>query len=252
MGCAELCDMSRAESRPTIHLPFSPGSGTQGCWPPHVPMNLLESRMPRIGEGVSDCRAGTSGFKPRRRGRTRPEPEIGSSRKVHESHCVHLPALRKWLALGSGFFHRGRKPRLREGSCWSSVTQPESGGIWIRTQLYLTPKLKFSPEAASHQIARSRGRKEGRSPQLHSPGASPWWPPTRRALLSPPLPRYVRSSLHQDRACLLHASFFQVGAGPAELMRVALEILLLKDDDLEQEERVGPVIMGRREAGHWG
>lgn len=53
-------------------------------------------------------------------------------------------------------------------------------------------------------------------------------------------PRYVRSSLHQDGACLLHAGLLQVGAGPAEFVRVALEVLLLKDDDLQQEEGVRP------------
>lgn len=170
--------------------------------------------MPQIGEGVSDCRASTSGSKPRRRGRTHPEPETGSSRKVHESHCVHLPASRKWLALGSGFFHRGGKPRLREGSCWSSVTQPESGGIWIRTQLYLTPKLKFSPEAASHQIARSRGRKEGGSPGSTAQEPHPGGPQPDEPSSPHPFPGTYGPACTRTEPAFSTPVSFRLGQGP--------------------------------------
>lgn len=49
-----------------------------------------------------------------------------------------------------------------------------------------------------------------------------------------PSPPHVRSGVHQDGAHFVHAGFLQVGAGPAELMAAALEVLLLEDGNLEE------------------
>lgn len=50
----------------------------------------------------------------------------------------------------------------------------------------------------------------------------------------PPIPQHVRSGVHEDGAHFVHAGFLQVGAGSAQLMAAALEVLLLEDGNLEE------------------
>ena len=81
-GRAQLCDMRGSD--PTNDLRSSLGSEAPGLLPPSVPASPLRPSGQDLGtEG--GCRAGTSSFKPPRRARTLPEPEIDSSRRVHES-----------------------------------------------------------------------------------------------------------------------------------------------------------------------
>ena len=110
-------------------------------------------------------------------------------------------------------------------------TQPRSCGGRIRTQLSDSKAhiLWIGCQAPNPGALVARSRGIVRADCSSFIGWNPGLPP-----------RYVRSSLHQNGACLLHAGLLQVGAGPAELVRVALEVLLLEDDDLQQQLRVRP------------
>lgn len=61
-------------------------------------------------------------------------------------------------------------------------------------------------------------------------------------LPTPPAPTDVRSGVHKDGAHFVHTGILQVGAGTAELMAAALEVLLLEDRNLQEN--------GAMRAGH--
>lgn len=128
---------------------------------------------------------------------------------------------------------------LREGShpaqkCWRQDLNPALPNSKAR----VLPAGRWA-RSPGHPIAQSRSPVKA-GPPAPGPIASAWACDQGR-------PRqYIRSSLHQDGACLLHAGLLQVGAGPAELVGVALEVLLREDDDLEQQQKVRPRLMGRR------
>lgn len=137
------------------------------------------------------------------------------------------------LPLSRGWQHCGIHPRYRKS--WrplaalpSTATQPQVGraGCW-GSALWGPQNLAPRPRSTSC------GKPTGCQQWGGAPQDPPSWGPPRRD---------VRSGVHEDGAHFVHAGVLQVGAGAAELMAAALEVLLLEDGNLQES--------GAMRAGH--
>lgn len=209
----------------------------------------MRSSMGRIGGAASECRAGTSGFKPHRRVRTLLEPETGSSRKVHASHCPS-PCLQGVAGLGVRLFPQRKKAKAQREKF---LVQCDTASKWWHLDLspaQSDPRAQSLSTGCQPPNRMVRRHNEGRSPPALQPTCLTLGPPTRRAPHPPPQVGTYGPACTRTEPAFSTPVSFRLGQGPLSSCEWPWKFSCSKM--MICNRRTGsPVMMGRSEARHW-